>query len=148
MVDYLYIFGGCCLLPRNGILPGAKFSLRPPSLALSYWQRYCTALEQWARAKLCGVEHRAPPIFGRATITLGIGQHSSNVDFVSLLNLPRVSQLWFLLMDQCMMDLWVVEHVQPAVLVPISGEEDEFHDCKAVGQKVTSVTCEWVLHWD
>ena len=26
-----------------------------------YWQRYCTAVEQWARAKLCGVEHRAPP---------------------------------------------------------------------------------------
>ena len=28
-------------------------------------------------AKLCGVEQRAPPIFGRATITLGIGLHSS-----------------------------------------------------------------------
>jgi len=28
------------------------------------------------RAKLCGVEHRSPPIFGRATITLGIGPHS------------------------------------------------------------------------
>ena len=25
----------------------------------------------------CGVEQRAPPIFGRATITLGIGSHSS-----------------------------------------------------------------------
>ena len=36
------------LLPHNGILPGAKFSLRPPSLALSYWHLYCTALEQWA----------------------------------------------------------------------------------------------------
>jgi len=30
-----------------------------------------------ASAKLCGVEQRAPPIFGRAAITLGIGQHSS-----------------------------------------------------------------------
>ena len=28
-------------------------------------------------AKLCGVEQRAPPMFGRATITLGIGPHSS-----------------------------------------------------------------------
>jgi len=27
----------------------------------------------WASAKLCGVEQRAPPTFGRATITLGIG---------------------------------------------------------------------------
>ena len=25
------------LLPRNGILPGAKFTFRPPSRALSYW---------------------------------------------------------------------------------------------------------------
>jgi len=55
------------LLLGNGILPGAKFTLRPPSLALSYWQRYCMAVEQWARAKLCGVEHKVPPIFGRAT---------------------------------------------------------------------------------
>jgi len=66
------------LLYSNGILPRAKFTLRPPtSLALFYWQRYCTALEQWAQAKLYGIEHRAPPIFGRATITLGIGPHSS-----------------------------------------------------------------------
>ena len=28
-------------------------------------------------AFLCGVEQRAPPIFGRAAIRLGIGQHSS-----------------------------------------------------------------------
>ena len=28
-------------------------------------------------AKLCGVEQRAPPVFGRAAITLGIGPHSS-----------------------------------------------------------------------
>jgi len=29
----------------------------------------------WASAKLCGVEHRAPPIFDRVAITLGIGPH-------------------------------------------------------------------------
>jgi len=28
-----------------------------------------------ASAKLCGVEQRAPPRFGRAAITLGIGPH-------------------------------------------------------------------------
>ena len=38
---------------------------------------YCTALQYWASAKLCGIEQRTPPIFGRATITLGIGPHSS-----------------------------------------------------------------------
>jgi len=32
---------------------------------------------QWAPAKLCGVEQRAPPMFGRAAITLGLGPHSS-----------------------------------------------------------------------
>jgi len=30
-----------------------------------------------ASSKLCGTEQRAPPIFGRAAITLGIGQNSS-----------------------------------------------------------------------
>ena len=28
-------------------------------------------------SQLCGVEERAPPIFGRAAITLGIGPHFS-----------------------------------------------------------------------
>jgi len=31
---------------------------------------------RWASGKLCGIEEKAPPIFGRATITLGIGPHS------------------------------------------------------------------------
>jgi len=35
-----------------------------------------------ALAKLCGVELRAPPIFGRAAITLGIDPHSSFACFV------------------------------------------------------------------
>ena len=39
-------------------------------------------IQQWASAKVCGVEQRAPPMFGRATITLGIGPHSSYVCFV------------------------------------------------------------------
>jgi len=41
------------------------------------WQRYCTALQQQASAKLCSFEQSVPPVFGRATITLGIGPHSS-----------------------------------------------------------------------
>jgi len=51
----------------------------------AYWQRYCTVLQQWASAKLCGVEQRAPNIFGRAAITFGIGPHSSFIPF----------QMWF-----------------------------------------------------
>jgi len=34
-------------------------------------------LQYWASARLCGVQQRAPPIFGRAAITFGIGPHSS-----------------------------------------------------------------------
>jgi len=45
------------------------------STGFASWQRYCTVLQQWASAKLCSVEPRAPPIFGRAAITLGIGPH-------------------------------------------------------------------------
>ena len=33
-------------------------------------------------SQLCGVEQRAPPIFGRAAITLGIGPHSSSSFFL------------------------------------------------------------------
>ena len=47
------------------------------STGFASWQRYCTVLQQWASANLCGVEQRTPPIFGRATITLGIGPHFS-----------------------------------------------------------------------
>jgi len=41
-------------------------------------------LEALLSAKLCRVEHRAPPIFGRAAITLGIGPHSSYI-FISII---------------------------------------------------------------
>ena len=34
-------------------------------------------IQQCASAKLCGVEQRAPPMFGRVTITFGIGPHSN-----------------------------------------------------------------------
>jgi len=40
------------------------------------------------RQPKCGVEQTAPPIFGRATITLGIGPHSSLYDLSE--------QLWYL----------------------------------------------------
>jgi len=32
-------------------------------------------------ATLCGVEQRVPPIFGSAAITLGIGPHSSILEY-------------------------------------------------------------------
>jgi len=86
LVDYTHFRQ---LLLRTTILPSAKFTLHPPSRVLFYWQRYCTAVEQWAPAKLCGVEHIANdvPIFGRATIMLNTGPHSS-VNTVLLYNWP------------------------------------------------------------
>ena len=48
---------------------------------------YCTALQYWASAKLRGVEQRAPPIFGRAAITVGIGPHFSL--FLNTLDSPE-----------------------------------------------------------
>jgi len=56
----------------------------PISTGFASWQNYCTVLQQWTLAKLCGIEQKAPPIFGRATITLGIGPHSSSIFFLSL----------------------------------------------------------------
>jgi len=45
------------------------------------WFRVLAALLH-GMAKLCGVEQRAPPMFSRATITLGIGPHSSYIIFL------------------------------------------------------------------
>jgi len=51
------------------------------SCVLLYWHRHCTALQQRASAKVCSVEKRAPPVFGRAAITLGISPHSRYIYF-------------------------------------------------------------------
>ena len=59
------------LLPPDGILPGAKFTLHP-SLAFSYIGRIIA----WS-ASLCSIEQRVPHIFDRVAITLGIGPHPS-----------------------------------------------------------------------
>ena len=67
------------LRPTNGWDPSG--SLRHPCI----FQRVSLlgSITAWhlvaASAKLCRVEQRAPPVFGRATITLGIGPHSSLV---------------------------------------------------------------------
>ena len=74
VVHYIYIFG-CSCPQRNFTM--CKIHFASKSCILLYYLRCCTALELWASAKLCGVEQRAPPVFGRAAITLGIGPHSS-----------------------------------------------------------------------
>ena len=65
-------------------MPGAKVTLHPPSLALSYFGSVTARhLSSGREPNFCGVEHRAPLIFGRATITLGIGPHSSCLVFAT-----------------------------------------------------------------
>jgi len=57
------------ILPRNGILPGAKFTLRP-SLALSYIDSVIA--RHSSRGVSQTVRRWAPSIFGRAAITLSL----------------------------------------------------------------------------
>ena len=74
------------LLTPNGILPRAKFTLRP-SLAFSYigsvTARHHAAagvsqtLRRGTRNGITELSQRAPPIFGWAAITFGIGPHFS-----------------------------------------------------------------------
>jgi len=66
----------CGLLPLTEIRQ-VQNSLCVQVLRCLTLERYCTVLEQLASAKLCGVRQRAPPIFGRSAITLGIGPHST-----------------------------------------------------------------------
>jgi len=63
-------------LPTNGILNGAKFTLRPslhgiPAEGVSQTLRHGT------RNEITELSQRAPPIFGWVAITLGIGTHFS-----------------------------------------------------------------------
>jgi len=52
LVHYVYILG--TLVPK-GIFASCKVHFAFKCCALLYWQRYCTALEQWALAKLWSV---------------------------------------------------------------------------------------------
>jgi len=89
--DTLYIhFGGSFLLTKFcQVQHNIHFASK--SFVLLFWQRYCTAIEQWASAKLCGMVQgmdlwnfrsssfstEDATYIPRAAITLGIGPHSS-----------------------------------------------------------------------
>jgi len=78
-----YTFSGVLAPLRN--FDRCKIHFAFKSCTLVFWQLYCTALQQQAAAKLCGVEHRASPVFVRAAITLGIGPHSSIIIIIILI---------------------------------------------------------------
>jgi len=75
---YIHFWG---LLPLNGILSGAKFTLRP-SLAFSYIGSITAGHSQCASAKLCGVVC----LCDRVTIPVDIGQSNCLVFIYFLTN--------------------------------------------------------------
>jgi len=79
LVHYIYALRGSCPW-RN--FTRCKVHFMSMSCILLYWQRCCTALQQRASAKLCGVfQGMELQNFRRGrhlySITLGIGTHSS-----------------------------------------------------------------------
>jgi len=79
LVHYILIFGGSCPW-RNCARCKVHFASCKSCLLL-YFQRYCTVqlrasatLWRGARNGITELSQRAPPIFGCAAITLGIGQ--------------------------------------------------------------------------
>jgi len=58
-------------------------------------------------SQICGIEQRAPPMFGRATIRLGIGPHSSFFIFYSFVDLLLV---FYVLMDRNVMIQYTAIH--------------------------------------
>jgi len=72
LVHYIYIIGGSC--------PTAEFYQAQNSLCVRVLRSPILAgllHDTRVSDKLCNVEQRAPPIFGRVVITLGTGPHSS-----------------------------------------------------------------------
>jgi len=72
----VYTFSGALSPWRN--FAKCRIHFASKSCVLLYWQCYCMALEQCASVKLCVIQQRAPPVFGRASsMMLGISLHSS-----------------------------------------------------------------------
>jgi len=80
------------ILPPHAILPRTKFTL-PPNLAFCYIGSVIARHSSSGRQPNCSVQQRAPPIFDRAAITLGIGPHSSCYEAASQYYVHRCSLL-------------------------------------------------------
>jgi len=87
LVDYIHYWG---LLPPNGILPRAKFTASKScvyifSVTARHWSserqpNFAAWYKEWNYRAFATrhIHQKAPPIFRRAAITLGIGPHSSS----------------------------------------------------------------------
>jgi len=78
LLEYTYTFGGSCPLTEF-----CRCKVHFASIHAFCYIGSVTA-RHWTLAKVCGVQQRAPAIFGRAAITLDIGPHSS-LNFICLL---------------------------------------------------------------
>jgi len=94
------------LRPTRGWYPSG--SLEHPCKFQRVWRLGSVTARHssWALAKLCGVYQRAPSIFGRAAITLGIGPHSSFKLFCCEVSSARVWQAVFTILLQISAILW------------------------------------------
>jgi len=102
----VWSYSGLVLIHFRGLLlpwrnfATCKIHFASKSCVLLHWQCYCTALQKRASARLrrstrngiTELPQRAPPIFGWAAITLGIGPHSSCKRFAAGEMASRVTQ--------------------------------------------------------
>ena len=107
----IYTFSKALAPKRNSARCRIHFVSK--SYILLFWQRYCTALEQWASAKLCGMVQgmelwnicsspsstEGASYIPRAAITLGIGPHSRFHIFQSALSFLYCVCPWY--WDSC-----------------------------------------------
>jgi len=84
---------------RNG-------SLRHPSKFQRLSSLGSDIARHWASAKLCGVEQKAPPRFGRVAITLGIGPHSNCFTWSSLYAFHIELAIAYYMCDLTTLALW------------------------------------------
>ena len=110
---YTHFWG---FLPHNRIFPGAEFTMHP-SLAFSCIGSVTAWHSSSGRQRNCGIEQRAPPMFDRAAITLGISPHSSLLLllFVSISALARCGlllQMDYRGLSVCLSWMWALQKIE------------------------------------
>ena len=101
----MYIFGGSCPW-RN--FAGCKIHFTSKSCILLFWQRYCTALPQWALAILCGMVqgmelwnfHRRRHLYSARRPSRWHCPHSSTTFFILVLQMLHLSHCFLLEYNQ------------------------------------------------
>jgi len=106
MIQCIYIFGGSCPLTQFCPVPNSLYVqvLRSPTVEALLHGTPAAGVSQTLRRRtrngITELSQRAPPIFSRAAITLGIGPHSSCIIFVVFSSFSYFfSLLWFRAVD-------------------------------------------------